>query len=178
MEKLRKTNTSEVKRFKKWLNPEKESSLIDIFIYEKDSVFLKDMLKKIRHVAFIKAIIKFLAAHNDSEVPELILNFSRKKYSKGYRSSLLLLLEKYDCTLYIYDILELFLKDSYNTTWYAYDILVKYLKKINLKDLKKISSILNIHINKEKDIEKREYHELFLKKVDNQIKKITKEKNI
>jgi hypothetical protein len=175
MDKIRKTDTKEVVRFKKWLSPEEESPLLSVFNYEKDRVFLKKLIKGVKHIAFIKSIIKFLAAHKDSEVPQIIFDFSRHRYTKGYRSSLLLLLEKYDYTPYIYDILDLFVKDSYNTTWYAYDLLIKYLRKIDIHDLEKISKIISIHIKKEKDEDKKEYHELFLKKVNAEIKKRVKQ---
>ena len=174
MAKIRKTDNTEVKRFKQWLNPKKENNLGLIFNYEDDCAFLKNLLKKIRHIAFIKSIIKFLADHNDDEVPSLIFDFISKGYSKGYRSSLLLILEKYDCSLYTYQILELFLEDSHNTTWYAYDILVKNLKNTDIENLKKISILINNHIPTEKNLEKKEYHELLIGKVNSKIKKSLK----
>ena len=82
MAKIRKTDNTEVKRFKQWLNPKKENNLGLIFNYEDDCAFLKNLLKKIRHIAFIKSIIKFLADHNDDEVPSLIFDFISKGYSK------------------------------------------------------------------------------------------------
>lgn len=175
MDKIRKTNTKEVKGFKKWLSPKEENCLLNIFDFQRDSIFLKKMLKSIKHIAFIKSIIKFLAMHKDSEVPQLIFEFTRHRFTRGYRSSLLLLLDDYDCISYIYDILDLFLKDSYNTTWYAYDLLVKYLRKMNIEDLKKISFLISNHIKKEKDRDKKEYHELFLKKVNAELKRQLKQ---
>ena len=100
----------------------------------------------------------------------MIIDFSKRRFTKGYRSSLLLLQEKYDCTLYIYDILNLFLNDSYNTTWYCYDILIKVIKKTGNDDLIKTSQLLTTHLTKEKETEKRQYHNLLLKKVNSEIK--------
>jgi hypothetical protein len=171
MEKIRKTNTKEIKEFKKWLIAENGYRFIDIFNYENDRIFLKNLLKEIKHIAFIKEIIKFLAVNKDEDVPGIIFQFSRKKFTLGYRSSLLVLLEKYNCEDYFFDLLKLFLKDSYNTTWFAFDILVKYIKKINDFDLQSTSVVLKQHIKIEKDMDKKEYHELFLKKIENEIKR-------
>ena len=171
MGKIRKTNTKEVSRFKQLLKPKEENRLLGIFIYENDHLFLKKLLKSIKHIAFIKSIISFLAEHKDNDVPRLIFEFTNRKYTKGYRSSLFLILEKYDCSFYIYELLNLFLKDSYNTTWYTYDILVKYLKKIEVGKLKKILILISNHIPKEKEINKRKYQEFLLKKINLEIQK-------
>ena len=171
MREIKRTNSKEIKRFKKWLVADSDCRLIDVFNYENDRGFLKKLLKEIRHITFIKEIVKFLAENNDEDVPEIIFEFSQKTYSVGYRSSLLLLLEKYNCEDYFFDLLKLFLKDSYNTTWYAFDILVKYIKKINDFDLQKTLVVLKKHIKIEKDLDKKEYHEMFLKRIENEIKR-------
>ncbi|MBP6334228.1 MAG: hypothetical protein KA444_02060 [Bacteroidia bacterium] len=171
---IRKSKTKELKGFKNWLNPPEYNCLHDIFIYETDGVFLKKLVKRIKHIAFQKAIIKFLAEHNDKDVPKLIFEFTSRGYTKGYRSSLLLILEKYDCSKHFREILSLFLKDSNNTTWYSYDILIKYLKKIKIKRLNEASILISSHILKEKETDKNEYHELLLKKIQLEIKKRSK----
>lgn len=148
----------------------RNNNLIGLFIYDRDKYFLKSLIKKINHVPFIKEVINFLALHNDPGVPKLIFDFTRHKYSKGYRSSLILLLDNYDSIEYIYKLLFLFLNDSYNTTWYCYDIIIKYLKKINLKDLNKLSNLITKHILIENDKDKIDYHKLLLTKIKAEIK--------
>ncbi len=170
MSKIRKINTKELKAFKQWLNPEKVNRLHDIFSYEWDSMFLKKLLKSTKHISFQKAIIKFLAEHNDKDVPKLIFEFAGRSYTKGYRSSLILILEKYDCSKHFQEILNLFLKDSYITTWYSYDILIKHLKKIRIKELNEALLLISTIILKEKDSDKREYQEMLLKKIPLEIR--------
>lgn len=115
-----------------------------------------------------------MAFNKDKDVPRLILEFAGKKHTKGYRSSLLYLLSKYDCSNIKNELLELFLKDSFNTTFYLYDILVDNIKKYDIKDLINLSSKLVLHISIEKDGDKLEYQYLLLKKVNRKINKINK----
>ena len=52
MGKIGKTTTKEIKEFKKWLIAENGCRFIDIFNYENDRIFLKNLLKEIKHIAF------------------------------------------------------------------------------------------------------------------------------
>jgi hypothetical protein len=149
----------------------RDNNLIGLFKYDRDKILLKSLIKKLKHIPFIKEIIDFLALNGDEDVPKLIFNFTSQRFTKGYRSSLILLLDKYDCIEYIYELLYLFLLDSYNTTWYCYDVLIKYLKKLDYEDLNKFSYLITTHIIKERDKDKKQYHEMLLKKINAEIKR-------
>lgn len=149
----------------------KSNILENIFNYRQDRSLLIKLARSTKHVAFKKQIIMFLSDHNDKEVPELVFEFTSKKYTKGYRASVLLLLEKYDCCCYFDHLLKLFLKDSFNCTWYCYDILKKYLIRLKVEDLKRISDQIASHLKREKEKDKIQYHELLLKQILSELKK-------
>jgi len=149
----------------------KKDVLSEIFDYEQDKPLLIELLHSVKHVAFAKSIIKFLAENDDKNVPDLIIEFCKKKYSEGSRASLLLLLDKYDCTNHLQQVFSLFLNDTYNTTWYCYDILKKYLKVMSDFDLDEYYSRIKIHLLAEVDVEKSKFHELLLRNINTEREK-------
>jgi hypothetical protein len=155
-----------------------ELNLERILIYPDDKTVIWKMVRTLKHIALIKALLKYLNKNKDEGLPILIIEFCHRRCTKGYRASVILLLEKYDCKNYLYDILTLFLRDSFNVTWYTYDILIKYIVRIGNDDLEKFSALITEHLINEKCKEKKEYHELFLKKVNAEIKKREKQSNI
>lgn len=165
MEKIKQTRLRKIKGKKP------ENYLIPLFIYKDDSIVLKKLLKKTEHIPFIKEIIHFLFIHYDDDIPEIVIWFTNKKFSTGYRASVLRYLEYYDCSNYLSSILKLFLYDSYNVTWYCFDILLKYLKGMNIGELEKFELKIKRHIINEPKFQKKEYHNLLLVKIRKEINK-------
>jgi len=155
-----------------------ELNLEKILVYPNDKTVIYKMVRTLNHITLIKALLKYLHKNKDEGLPILVIEFCHRKFTKGYRASVIRLLEKYDCQNYLYEILSLFLRDSFNVSWYAYDVLVKYIVRMENGDLEKFSTLITEHLINKKSKEKKEYHELFLKKVNAEIKKRAKQSNI
>lgn len=148
-----------------------EFNIEKILDYPEDKVIILKMVRTLNHITLIKSLLKYLHKKKDKDLPMLVIEFCHRRFTKGYRASVIRLLEKYDCRNYLYDILNLFLKDSYNVSWYSYDVLVKYIARMEYFDLEKFSKLISQHVKKEKCADKKEYHELLLKKINLEIKK-------
>lgn len=151
----------------------KKSILSELFEYPNDRKLIIKLFELSKHVVFQKEIIKFLDEHKDNLVPKLIFKYCSFSHTKGYRASLILLLNKYNFDDYLFDLLKLFLNDSYNSTWYSYDILKNKIKKLDSRRLLRIKGKMEMHIKTEKDLDKKNFHLLLLKKVDSTLKKLT-----
>jgi hypothetical protein len=122
----------------------------DVFVYPKDKKEVKRLIDLTKHIALIKAMLKFLSENKDKDVPKIIFGLVGQKFTSGFRASMILLCEEYDCKAYFLEFIKLVVKDSYNTALYANDILVKYTEIVDDSELKRAIGMLSKQVELEK----------------------------
>lgn len=142
----------------------------EIFKYPNDAKEIKKIILSTRHIALIKVLLKYLAKNNDQDVPKIIFVLVNKKFTQGFRASLILLCEEYDCKRYFNFLIKLVINDTYNTALYANDIIVKYLSEIKFKNLNSAGKIIGKSIIVEKIKEKKQLQKQLLKTINEEIK--------
>jgi len=142
----------------------------EIFKYPSDAREIKRVLLFTKQIALIKVLLKFLAKNNDKDVPKIVFKLMNQKFTLGFRASLVLLCEEYDCKNHFKSLIKLVLHDTYNTALYANDILVKYLSEIKQHDLQSTYKKIAKHITFEKVKEKKALQKKLMSTIQKEIK--------
>lgn len=141
----------------------------EIFRYPEDTTEVKRIILFSKHIALIKTLLKFLEKNKDKDVPKIVFGLVNQKFTQGFRASLILLCEEYNCKKYFNSLIKLVLYDTYNTALYSNDILVKYLPQLKPQDLNRIYKKIEKHIIVEKIKEKKSLQKKLLATIKNEI---------